>query len=157
MSFESFKDLILEKAERFGYDSALLAAQIWKESGFNPLAQSWAGAQGLIQIMPATWRGMQRLGWVSYSDSPTDPDANLEGGVRLMAQLLQRYRNASSPVQLALAAYNAGYPRVDKAIKARGRTDWAGVKSALPYQTQAYVPAILGRVAQYRWLMDRGY
>jgi len=157
MSFSRYKDLILEKAARFSYDAALLAAQISKESRFNPLAQSYAGAMGLIQIMPATWRGMQRLGWVSSSDSPKDPDANLEGGTRLMVSLLQRYRNAADPIHLALAAYNAGYPRVDKAIKARKRTDWAGIKSALPYQTQDYVPTILGRVAQYRWLIDRGY
>ena len=143
MSFLSLKPLISSIAAAHGYDAALLAAQASTESGFNPDAVSPAGAKGLMQFMDATWAEWGQ-------GSPFDPSASLDAGVRYMKSLLARYANAAEPVSLALAAYNAGMGTVDKAISRTGRTDWAGVESALPAETRAYVPRILDRAALYK-------
>lgn len=150
MSFLDLKPLIASIAAGHSYDAALLAAQVHTESAFNPDAQSPAGAQGLMQFMPATWRewGLGR--------SPFDPSASLDAGVRYMRSLLSRYTGATDPVALALAAYNVGMGNVDKAIKATGRTDWNGIKGLLPKETQDYVPKILERAAFYKTVFVAG-
>jgi soluble lytic murein transglycosylase-like protein len=144
MTFLDLKPIIQSIASAHGYDAALLAAQASTESGFNPNAISGAGAKGVMQFMDATWAE-----W-GLGKSPFDAAASLDAGVRYMKSLLARYANAAEPVSLALAAYNAGMGTVDKAIKATGRTDWAGVESALPAETRAYVPKILDRAALYK-------
>ncbi len=143
MTFAVLKPLIQSIASAHGYDAALLAAQASAESGFNPEAVSGAGAKGLMQFMDATWSEWGH-------GSPFDPSASLDAGVRYMKNLIARYANAAEPVSLALAAYNAGMGTVDKAIARTGRTDWAGVESALPAETRAYVPKILDRAALYK-------
>lgn len=153
MSFERFRPLILQTAQRTGYDAALLAAQAWKESRFNPNARSWAGARGLMQFMPGTWAGLQRLGWVPATATPENPAWSLEAAVRLMRQLMSRYRNAPDPLPLALAAYNAGTSKVDRAIRAAGSMAWAYMKAHLPRETQAYIPAIQNQAEAFRGML----
>ncbi len=70
----------------------------------GPCAVSWKGAQGLMQLMPAT---SEQFG----VKDPFDPHQNVEAGTKLLKQLLTKYNN---DVSLALAAYNAGEARVDK-------------------------------------------
>ncbi len=85
-------------ARQYAIDEHLVQAIITVESNFNPYAVSRAGAQGLMQLMPATA--------MRYNvDDPFDPRANVEGGVRYIKDLLQRY---AGDVRWALAAYNAG-------------------------------------------------
>lgn len=150
MSFADFQGIIRSTAARLGYDAAVLAAQAWQESRFNPDAVSPAGARGLMQFMPSTWAWAQGMGWVPSGAYIGDPVLSLQGGVRYMRWLLDRYRSAATPLPLALAAYNAGQGTVDKAMQASRRTDWEGVQGHLPAETRAYVPAILGRVPFYR-------
>jgi soluble lytic murein transglycosylase-like protein len=90
--------IISNVAGREGVDPALVKAVIRAESGFVPTARSPKGAQGLMQLMPATAR-MHNV-WRAY-----DPNENIEGGVKHLRLLLQQYRGN---VRLALAAYNAG-------------------------------------------------
>jgi soluble lytic murein transglycosylase-like protein len=97
---------ILEAANSAGISAALLKAVVLVESGFNPNAVSPAGAQGLCQLMPATARAL------GVSDS-FDVEQNLDGGARLLRELLDRFDNTRH----ALAAYNAGPGRV---LSARG-------------------------------------
>ena len=85
-------------AQEFGVDPALVRAVIHAESAFNETAISPAGAQGLMQLMPATAR---ELG-VNNALSATD---NIRGGVHYLARMLQRF---NGDITLATAAYNAG-------------------------------------------------
>lgn len=97
--------LIDDAAEKDGLSSDLLRAVIRRESAFRPCAVSSKGALGLMQLMPATARG---LGVVD----PFDPKENVEGGARLLRELMDRYTGDLSRV---LGAYNAGPARVDAA------------------------------------------
>lgn len=100
----SYDALILAACSRHGVDPALIKAIVHTESAFNPNARSHAGAEGLMQLMPATARRFSVYN--SY-----DPAANIEGGTKYMAWLLRRFNNN---LDLALAGYNAGEGNVDK-------------------------------------------
>jgi soluble lytic murein transglycosylase len=99
-----YDPIILAAAERYKVDPALVKAVIRAESDFVPVARSPKGAQGLMQLMPATAR-MHRVNRVY------DPEENVEAGTRHLRLLLDRY---GGNVRLALAAYNAGSGAVDK-------------------------------------------
>lgn len=98
-----------------------------QESGFRPCVVSPKGAEGLMQLMPATQDQFKVV-------DPFNPMASLDAGTKLLKQLLDRYHGDLS---LALSAYNAGAGTVDK----------AGGIPQIP-ETQNYVANILGRLGQ---------
>jgi hypothetical protein len=114
--------LIADAAQREGIWPDLLRNIMKQESGFRPCAVSPKGAKGLMQIMPATAAQFNLM-------DPFDPKENLDGGARLLKELLGRY---NGNLALALGAYNAGTARVDE----------AGAVPAIP-ETTAYVEKIL--------------
>lgn len=115
-------NIVSSIAKKYEVDENLVKAVIKQESGFKSDAVSKAGAMGLMQLMPATARGL------GVSD-PLNPIQNVDGGVRYLKQMLSKY---NGNVILALAAYNAGSGAVDK---------YNGVP---PYaETQNYVKSIL--------------
>ncbi|MDR5708894.1 MAG: lytic transglycosylase domain-containing protein [Armatimonadota bacterium] len=117
----TFREMVEDTARRYGLDPALVHAVVQAESGYNPYATSPVGAQGLMQLMPATARAL------GVRD-PYDPAQNVEGGVRYLRGLLDRFGD----VRLALAAYNAGPGAVER---------YRGVP---PYpETRAYVERVL--------------
>src|SRR5437867_1050438 len=117
-----FDKSVTEHARRYGVSQKLVHAVIQAESGGNPAAVSPKGAQGIMQLMPATARRFE------VSD-PLDPDQNIEGGVRYLSYLLDIY---NGDTVRALAAYNAG----EAAVRKHG-----GVP---PYrETQDYVHKVL--------------
>jgi soluble lytic murein transglycosylase-like protein len=97
-------DKLVEQASHQGVKAELIRAVIAEESGGRPCAVSWKGAQGLMQLMPAT---SEQFG----VKDPFDPPQNVEAGAKLLKQLMTKYNNDTS---LALAAYNAGEGRVDR-------------------------------------------
>lgn len=101
--YATWAQLAREAQDIFGVDAALVLAVIRAESSFNHAAVSPAGAQGAMQVMPAT---QIALGLVD----PFDPRANVYAGTQYLRELLQRF---GSP-ELALAAYNAGPGAVGK-------------------------------------------
>lgn len=97
-------ELIKAASNHQGLKEDLVRAVMERESGFRPCAVSSKGAQGLMQLMPAT---AAELG----VRNPFDPKENVHAGARLLKQLLERYKGN---VELALSAYNAGAGRVDR-------------------------------------------
>jgi soluble lytic murein transglycosylase-like protein len=117
--------LIDGAAQQQGIDTKLLRAVIEQESGFRPCAISPKGAQGLMQLMPATAEQFN-------VDDPFDPKQSIEGGAKYLKQLLDKYKG---DMPQTLAAYNAG----------PGATDLAKGVPDIP-ETRAYVDAILQKL-----------
>jgi soluble lytic murein transglycosylase-like protein len=116
--------IIMRVGEREGVDPRLIHAVIWQESRYNQNAVSHVGAQGLMQLMPAT---AKRFG----CDDLGDAESNVEAGTKYLRWLLNHF---GGDVTLALAGYNAGEGSVEK---------HQGVP---PFgETQAYVRIITGR------------
>ena len=95
---------IIESSSRHGLDPALVRAVIHAESNFAPLAVSRKGAQGLMQLMPATAAAL-------CVTNPFDPKQNVDAGVRYLKHLVT---NFGGDVPLALAAFNAGEAAVHR-------------------------------------------
>lgn len=102
-SYTELQDIIDSCAEKYNVDNELIRAMIQVESGWNTDAVSNKGAQGLMQLMPRT------AAMLGVND-PFDPVQNIEGGVRYISDLTDKYRG---DIEKALAAYNAGPARVD--------------------------------------------
>lgn len=100
----SYAPIIAQEAQKHGLDPAWVRAVIHAESNFNPQAVSPKGAQGLMQLMPAT---ALRFG----VSTPFEPAQNIAGGVEYLAWLLKRFKGDH---RLATAAYNAGEGAVDR-------------------------------------------
>jgi soluble lytic murein transglycosylase-like protein len=98
-----FRAAFAGAAAKTGVPLALLVATAYEESRMDPRARSHAGAQGLLQLMPATARELRIDG--------NDPKANVLAGARYLRQMLDRF----GTVDLALAAYNAGPTAVARA------------------------------------------
>jgi soluble lytic murein transglycosylase-like protein len=96
--------IIFEAGAAQGVDPRFIHAVIWQESKYETRARSHAGAQGLMQLMPAT---AKRFG----CDDPNDPVENISAGTKYLSWLLKRF---AGNVELALAGYNAGEGAVDK-------------------------------------------
>ena len=104
-TISEYDDLIKTHADELGWDWRLLAAQVYQESRFQPNAESWAGAQGLFQMMPATAEAM------GVTDR-NDPAQSIRGGTKYLKQLYADFSEIPDSLQrikFSMAAYNCGY------------------------------------------------
>ncbi|MBN3521442.1 transporter substrate-binding domain-containing protein [Algoriphagus lutimaris] len=107
-----FDEIIQDGAEQLGWDWRLLASLVYKESRFDTTATSYAGASGLLQLMPVT---LERFG----VNNPHDPVESLTGGVRYLRYLdkfwLERVPETNERIKFILASYNIGHGHVEDA------------------------------------------
>lgn len=109
-----YDHLFKQGAVRLGWDWRLIAALCYQESAFDPNAESWAGARGLMQIMPAT-AAMLGLSQANIYQ----PEASVEAGTRYLGQLYQQFSDINNPterIKFAIAAYNGGHGHVRDAM-----------------------------------------
>lgn len=126
-SVEEVDGIVSKLCSKYNVDKRLVMAVIDVESGFDAGAVSRAGAQGLMQIMPATGEDLD-LG------DPFDPLENIDAGIRYLKFLLDKFPDK----ELAIAAYNAGPGAVEK---------YNGIP---PYEeTQSYVQKVCSRLQNY--------
>lgn len=128
-----YASTIKKYAKQYGVSPALIAGIIQQESRWNPNARSPVGAGGLMQLMPATARGLG-------VKNVFDPEQNIRGGTKYIAQMLKTNRGN---IRLALASYNAGYGNV---LKYGGIPPFA--------ETQGYVRKVMANYQNYK---SKGY
>jgi membrane-bound lytic murein transglycosylase F len=118
--FTEWDDAVRQIALANGFDWRLVVALMYQESRFDPDAESWAGAQGLLQVMPLTAREL------GYRDL-RDPVTNIRAGTRYLAQLRERFAPelyAEDRIWFAIAAYNAGLGHVLDAQRIARQQGW---------------------------------
>jgi membrane-bound lytic murein transglycosylase F len=171
-----YDELIQENAKTLGWDWRLLAAVVYKESAFDTTALSYAGAQGLLQLMPVT---LERFGVTN----PNDPVESLRGGVKYLQYLdkfwLERVPETNERIKFILASYNIGQGHVEDAwrltLKYRKNTqNWQEVANFLNLKSDPkyyrdpvvksgyakghiavnYVRDVLGLFQSYKALID---
>ncbi len=121
-SLSPYDDIIRRYAEHYGFDWRLITAQMYQESRFDPSAESFAGATGLMQVMPRT---AQSMGF----DELEQPEDNIHAGVKYMDWVRQRFEPSlpfSERLWFTLAAYNAGYGHVQDARRLARQKGWDG-------------------------------
>src|SRR6476661_4073999 len=144
------EDIIRQQADQKGIDPALIAGVIYAESHFRDGQVSAAGAQGLMQLTPATARYIaHKSGGTQFVvDDLGTPQVNIAYGAYYLRYLLRRY---DGNVDFALAAYNAGEGNVDRWIADAKAHERALTITAIPYsETRAYVQRVLTVRGQYR-------
>jgi len=108
-----YDDIIKKNASKIGWDWRFLCSQVYQESRFDPKAKSWAGATGLIQLMPAT--ALE----VGVSDN-FNPEQNIRGGVKYLDRMRDKFETVEDSIQkvkFTLAAFNCGAGHVFDAMR----------------------------------------
>jgi soluble lytic murein transglycosylase-like protein len=153
------KPIAERQASQLGVPAHLVMAVISQESGFRASAVSPVGAQGLMQLMPATIQDINKAGVVSVLD-PFDAGQNVAGGTWYLRWVKQQLPTAKVVAgeewKLALGGYNGGIGRVkgaiDKALAGAPRNPkvtWADIAAAMPSETQRYVPSVVAKWTAY--------
>ncbi len=139
-----YEHIVVGHAENYDLDPALLAAVIYRESKFDPKAESPSGAIGLMQLLPDTARGIavHTGGNEFVVEDLYDPEINVRYGSFYLRRLIRKYHDE----RLALAAYNAGQTNVDEWIE-----NDEGI--AFP-ETEEYVDDVLELRDVYRRAYD---
>ena len=108
-----YDDIIKKNASKLGWDWRFLSSQVYQESRFDPTAESWAGATGLIQLMPATAKE------VGVSNN-YNPEQNIKGGVKYLDRMRDNFEAVEDSIQkvkFTLAAFNCGAGHVYDAMR----------------------------------------
>jgi soluble lytic murein transglycosylase len=129
----SYEHIVVGHAQNYDLDPALLAAVIYRESKFDANARSSSGAIGLMQLLPATAKGIAlHTGGTKFRVSDLwNPEINVRYGAFYLRRLIDKY----GEVRLALAAYNAGQANVDS---------WLAEGKGIEFpETREYVDSVL--------------
>jgi soluble lytic murein transglycosylase len=152
-----FRELVEAGAREHDVPPALVYAIMQTESRFDPSVTSWAGARGLMQLMPKTAAGVARRAGLDLGSADVlyDPATNVDLGVRHLGELLERHGGGLGAAPLAIASYNAGAGAVQRWLEERPGWDLDLFVEAIPYdETRRYTQSVLGRLWTYAWLYD---
>ena len=111
--FSEYDEIVKKYAKELGWDWILVKSLIYQESMFKNNRKSWAGAQGLMQIMPST---AEELG----INDPNNPEQNIRAGSKYLGQMQKYWENIPDSIQrikFAMASYNCGYGHIKDAQK----------------------------------------
>jgi len=142
-------------------EKALILAITRQESNFDPAALSSAGARGLMQLMPATAKGLAKREKIAYAEKKlTDPAYNMRLGAAFLEDLVE---NFDGSYILTAAAYNAGPGRARQWVRQYGdprdknidAIDWI---EQIPFsETRSYVQRVMENVMVYRTILSGGH
>jgi soluble lytic murein transglycosylase-like protein len=170
---EKFKGMVSRHSSTYSVDEPLIYAIMEQESAFNPAAQSWVPAYGLMQLVPKSggrdaYRYVHKEDAIPSADFLFDPDNNIQLGTGylklLMSTTFKKVENAQCRMLCAIAAYNTGAGNVSRAIN--GTTNiskaiptintmsydqlFAHLKKALPHaETQDYIQKVTTKMQKY--------
>ncbi|HAG52112.1 MAG TPA: hypothetical protein DCL42_12360 [Deltaproteobacteria bacterium] len=147
---EGYKEIVEKSAKEFGIDPLLVYAIMMQESQFDAKSVSWAGAIGLLQIMPSTGKMLARE--LSFSpfkeDDLFEVSTNISFGAQYLKMLITKFKGN---LPLALASYNAGPNAVEEWRKRWNLTDIDEFVENIPYpETRKYVEKVLGYYEAYK-------
>ena len=115
-----YDEITRRYADRYGFDWRLVTAQMYQESRFDPKAKSFAGARGLLQVMPKT---ANQMGFKQLED----PDTGIHAGIKYLDWVRERFDedlDFADRLWFSLAAYNAGYGHVSDARRLARKKGW---------------------------------
>lgn len=149
---EPWWQTVKTESARYNLDPYLVLSLMRQESEFNPSAISYAGAYGLMQLLPSVGRNMARQ--VGMRDFKTyqllDPETNIRLGTRYLRQMLDKFGGVQ---EYALAAYNAGDYRVTDWETAGPYTGMDEFVESIPFtQTRNYVESVLRNEQMYKMI-----
>lgn len=147
-----YSEIIKKESSKYGLDYRFVLAVMREESRFQADVSSWAGAQGLLQIMPTTGAGLaQQLGIPSYRrEMLLNPETNIAMGTYFLSNLLKTYDGKH---YLALAGYNAGPGNANRWLRQNpGITEEFLIEKIAFKETRNYVKRVLGTYWTYKQL-----
>ncbi len=144
-----YSELVDKAAEDYGLEKPLIYAVIKTESGFNPDSESRVGAVGLMQMMPESFKWVQKLRGTALDESElSDPAVNVDYGCYYLNYLLKHYGDE----RCAVAAYNAGFVVSDWLKDSTYSSDGKTLKE-IPYpETSKYVKKVEHAKEMYKKL-----
>lgn len=148
-----FDPFILEAANRYKIDPALIKAVIWQESKFNPAARGKAGEIGLMQVREDAaweWAEAEKINRFHH-EQITDPRRNILCGTFYLAKVYKRYTKTDNPVPYALADYNAGRTHVLRWNKGAALTNSSAFLAQVDYpSTRLYATNVMKKQREFK-------
>lgn len=145
-----YSDIIEKYCKKYSVDKALILAIIREESRFNSHAISWAGARGLMQIMPKTYKWLVKIRNKRYTGIYTlhSADDNIENGIYYIKYLKERFKDRNDWMLYVIASYNGGIRNVRSWLKKVGYDDFL---IYIPFkETKDYVYKVMKSYYIYR-------
>ena len=148
-----FEETVMEISQDYDIDPYFIWAIMREESRYRPEVVSWAGAIGLMQIMPSTGKGIaSSLGTSITNEGLKDPETNIRFGTYYISAMLKNY---SGDKDRALAAYNGGAGNVNRWLKSKIGSTKQDFPASITYQeTREYITKVMNSYYTYKWLYD---
>lgn len=149
-----YEDLVLKAAEKYNVEPELIWATMKEESTFKHDVSSWAGAMGLMQIMPATGKDIaSRLNTTIEDSDLLKPEINIKFGTFYISSMLKTF---SGDIDRAMAAYNGGPGNVSRWNNSSlGKTKEDFPTAITYFETQEYITKIKNSYHVYKWLYSK--